>query len=328
MVENLFELRKSIPLLYPSEITDNIHVVDMTPKGHQRIIVVIGATLVCGALAYLGYRTWELSVRHASLGARVAALEGSLRITEQALLRTKGDLAFERDKSANLEGALAAEQSKNNEFERRIGELSGTVGFLQKKVQTDPQLLKKYSKVYFLNENYAPEALTGIDQKYWYDKSKSQLIHARVKSFLEAMLNRAETEGISIRVLSGFRSFAEQTAIKSGYTVTYGSGANKFSADQGYSEHQLGTAADLTTPEAGNQFSKFEASTAYKWLAANAWKFGFILSYPKGNQYYIFEPWHWRFVGWKLSAYLHDQGKNFYDLSQRELDEFLVSIFD
>jgi LAS superfamily LD-carboxypeptidase LdcB len=60
----------------------------------------------------------------------------------------------------------------------------------------------------------------------------------------------------------------------------------------------------------------------------NAYRFGFVLSYPKGNAYYIYEPWHFRFVGVKLATYLHDRGLHFYDIDQKEIDQYLVSIFD
>ena len=108
----------------------------------------------------------------------------------------------------------------------------------------------------------------------------------------------------------------------------YGSGANKFSADQGYSEHQLGTTVDFTTPDIGAGFSKFETTAAYTWLTDNAYKYGFALSYPKNNAYYQFEPWHWRFVGVELATKLHNDNMYFYDLNQRIIDTYLVYIFD
>ena len=110
--------------------------------------------------------------------------------------------------------------------------------------------------------------------------------------------------------------------------MSYGSGANSFSADQGYSEHQLGTAIDFTTLELGSDFSSFEKTDAYKWLLDNAYEYGFILSYPKDNTYYQFEPWHWRFVGKSLANTLHQENKNFYDVDQRTIDSYLISIFD
>jgi len=78
----------------------------------------------------------------------------------------------------------------------------------------------------------------------------------------------------------------------------------------------------------GANLTGFENTEAYTWLQENAYKYGFVLSYPKGNGYYVFEPWHWRFVGKDLAIKLHREDKNFYDLDQRQIDEYLVSIFD
>ena len=142
------------------------------------------------------------------------------------------------------------------------------------------------------------------------------------------MLDDANTEAVDLKIISAFRSFDTQSTLKSAYKVTFGSGANKFSADQGYSEHQLGTTVDFTTIKLGTNNSTFEKTPGYQWLVKNAYKYGFILSYPKGNAYYIFEPWHWRFVGKNLAQRLHDENKNFYDLDQRDINEYLITLFD
>ena len=95
-----------------------------------------------------------------------------------------------------------------------------------------------------------------------------------------------------------------------------------------HSEHQLGTAVDFTTEKLGANFSAFGSDPAYKWLLENAHRYGFILSYPPNNSYYKFEAWHWRYVGVSLATNLHDDGKYFYDLDQREIDRYLVKLFD
>lgn len=56
--------------------------------------------------------------------------------------------------------------------------------------------------------------------------------------------------------------------------------------------------------------------------------YGFTLSYPKGNAYYQYEPWHWRYVGRTLATYLFEEDKHLYDLSEREIDAYLITIFD
>jgi D-alanyl-D-alanine carboxypeptidase len=183
--------------------------------------------------------------------------------------------------------------------------------------------------VYFLNEHYIPPKLEEIPEEYTYHTDGDpEFIHAQVYPFFKDMLDDALEDGVKLWVISAFRSFDEQRALKGAYTVTYGNGANTFSADQGYSEHQLGTTLDFTTENLGGGLTNFETTDAYVWLIENAHKYGFTLSYPKDNAYYVFEPWHWRFVGTELARDLHDDAQFFYDKDQREIDEYLVSLFD
>lgn len=232
------------------------------------------------------------------------------------------------NKNIALAEALLKEQQKNSEFANQIGQIVNTVGRLDKLSKTDEELLQKYSKVYFLNENYVPEDLTAIPPDYLYEKSREMKMHTKAFPFLQDMITVAARDGVELKIVSAYRSFGEQSALKNTYLVTYGSGANRFSADQGFSEHQLGTAVDFTTEEVSTNFSAFKKSNGYNWLVQNAHKYGFILSYPEGNSYYQSEPWHWRFVGKTLAKMLREENKNFYDVDQRTIDNYLINIFD
>ncbi|MEK7148189.1 MAG: M15 family metallopeptidase [Patescibacteria group bacterium] len=242
--------------------------------------------------------------------------------------RLLSDLESAHSLQYDLIKQLQAKEGVINNFQGQIGQISSTVGTLEKLSQTDKELLKKYSKIYFLNENYIPATLTDIDEKYLLENSKNFMMHAKAWPYLRSLLEAAHREGINLLVASAYRSFGTQTVLKSGYNVTFGSGANAFSADQGYSEHQLGTALDFTTKKLGPAFSTFASEPAYKWLTDNAYKYGFILSYPENNGYYKFEPWHWRFVGIALAKTLRNENKYFYDLDQRDIDKYLINIFD
>ncbi len=220
-------------------------------------------------------------------------------------------------------------QNQIGAYQQQVNSVAGSVNTLQKLSKTDPELLQKYSKVFFLNENYAPAALVEVPSQYRYSDAKHNMVATQVWPYMQRMLDAAAAEKVQIYVYSSYRSFNEQTAIKSGYKVTYGAGtANSFSADQGYSEHQLGTAADFIAPGLGGQLDGFDETASYKWMVANAYKYGFVLSYPANNSYYVFEPWHWRFVGVKLATDLHNAGKNFADWDQRKIDEYLVNFYD
>ncbi len=238
------------------------------------------------------------------------------------------ELEESRTENYSLMKVVREREETINSFQGQIEDIGSTVGTLQKLANTDEELLKKYSKVYFLNENYVPAKLAQIDKMYLSAGATNIQVHAEVWPKLEKLLAEAEKDGIKLRVASAYRSFGTQSTLKNSYTVLYGSGANSFSADQGYSEHQLGTALDFTTEKLGAGFSAFGSDPAYKWLQENAHRYGFILSYPSGNSYYKFEPWHWRYVGVTLATNLHDDGKHFYDLDQREIDRYLVKLFD
>lgn len=254
-------------------------------------------------------------------------LNQTFNLTKENLATTTSALAKSQEENDLLAQNLEAEKEKNALFAGQIREISGTVSQLDKLAKTDKELLQKYSKIYFLNENYVPENLSSIPPDYLYEKERQIKFHANAYSYLQEMIVAAKEAGVELKIISAYRSFGEQSSLKTGYTVTYGSGANTFSADQGYSEHQLGTAVDFTTPETGTSFSKFKDTAAYSWLLENAYKYGFTLSYPENNSYYQFEPWHWRFVGKNLAKRLHEDGQYFYNLDQRTIDLYLLSIF-
>lgn len=272
------------------------------------LLVLAALAVLCAAGAgYLGYE-W--------------------RATSTELASTTAALASAKADAQSLSEALDAEKTRNDSFAAQIQSIGGTVGKLDKLSQIDPELLEKYSKVFFLSENYIPAKLTQIPADL-VAKPKDEYFEARALPYLENLLNAAADDGIDLTVASAYRAFEEQKNLKNAYTVAYGSGANSFSADQGYSEHQLGTAVDFTGSEVGGGLvTSFDETKAYAWLQKNAYKYGFILSYPKGNAYYIYEPWHWRFVSRDLAQDLHADGKNFYDLDQRDIDTYLINFFD
>ena len=286
------------------------------------IVIIIGISVY----AYL--RMNSLDTRIDTLSTNLASLSANLASTSQALQSTI------EQTHVTLSNALTLEQQnvqmQLGGVQNQVGNLSGTLSNIQKLSTIDPQLLEKYSKVYFLNENYAPPHLSEVPLAYQYSDTKQLLFLTQSLQKLESMIDAASSSKVTIYVQSAYRSFAEQKALKGDYSMIYGAGtANSFSADQGYSEHQLGTAVDLITPGLGGVLDdSFDGTKAFAWLSANAYKYGFVLSYPKNNSYYVYEPWHWRYVGVRLANDLHNQGKNFYDMDQRTIDTYLINIFD
>jgi D-alanyl-D-alanine carboxypeptidase len=250
----------------------------------------------------------------ATASSTIAALSGQLI-----------NLGVERDELAT---SYTDEQGRNEDFEKQIKKISKTVGVLDKLSKTDEELLQKYSKVYFLNEHYVPESLSDVNLTYAYDESRTFKLHSKVMPFFNDMVKDAKEDGIDLWVVSAYRSFETQAQLKGQYLVNYGSGANAFSADQGFSEHQLGTTIDFTTAGRGGGLDGFQTTPAYAWLKENAHKYGFTLSYPENNSFYVYEPWHWRYVGEDLASDLNRANATFYDWDQRKIDGYLIKVFD
>lgn len=299
----------------------------MEPQSNTKkyIIFILGGIFFITGITYgsfFSYTTYN------ELQSTKKQLTSMIQASKDAIFQLENKLNLLTLENQSLTNILTDEQKKNLDLEKDVKKSEKKIDTLEKLTTIDPELLKKYSKVFFLSENYTPPKLADVREEYKIIPDKDIKILRDVYPFLNNMLQDAEDEGIDLRVISGYRSFEEQTVLKSGYSVKYGTGANQFSADQGYSEHQLGTTVDFGTPEVTGAFLSFENSLAFVWLQDNAHKYGFILSYPKGNQYYQYEPWHWRFVGEDLAEDLYDQSKSFYELDQREIDEYLIKIFD
>jgi D-alanyl-D-alanine carboxypeptidase len=130
----------------------------------------------------------------------------------------------------------------------------------------------------------------------------------RLRSFvftdLVALLDAAASDGVRLTINSSYRSYDKQATVFRDLEAAHGTGyASEFAARPGHSEHQLGTTVDVGGGD--------------DWLAANAWRFGFVMSYPASRSptwtCYGPEPWHYRYFGRQRSATIHASG-----LSPRE----------
>ncbi len=268
----------------------------------------------------------EVKVKSQNLETRYAKLQKELENKKEEIKRKDELIATHKTLIAALRKSSAELEEKYNGLFKATQEAAKAVNLFKKRAEADEMLLAKYSKVFFLNEHYEPSSLSLIPANF-SQNGKTLYIKSEVLPFLQGMLEDMQKAGLDPKVVSAYRSFGQQASLKGAYLRVYGSGANKFSADQGYSEHQLGTTVDIVN--SGNRLTiDFENTDEFKWLKDNAWRYGFVLSYPKGNSYYIYEPWHWRFVGVALAEYLKKSGKNFYDLPQRQINDYLIFMFD
>ena len=267
---------------------------------HRAISVLFSILIVVllGTIVYGQYRISHLNSALQASSARISSIDAKFSSSTVQLLelitQTHNSLSGELDQEKKKSTALTQQLGT---YQQQVSSVTGTIDTLQRLSKTDPQLLQKYSKIFFLNEYYAPARLTEIPSDYRYSDAKVLKFQADVWPHLKQLIDDAKSANVSMFVFSAYRSFNEQSALKKDYKITYGAGtANQFSADQGYSEHQLGTTLDFIAPGLGGVLDGFDDTKAYSWLQANAYKYGFVLSYPKNNTFYVFEPWHWRFV--------------------------------
>ena len=119
--------------------------------------------------------------------------------------------------------------------------------------------------------------------------------------------NDAAANGFDMPLLSGFRSYETQRGLYNRYCSEYGqAAADTFSARPGTSEHQTGLAMDVGMIE-----DWYGETAAGQWLAANCYKYGFIIRYPQGKQHitgYKYEPWHIRYLGVEVATSVYNSG--------------------
>lgn len=113
--------------------------------------------------------------------------------------------------------------------------------------------------------------------------------------------------GMNIWIQSGYRSYSLQESLYNKYVDRDGKlAADTYSARPGYSEHQTGLAFDLNSIS-----DDFQYTSEGKWVNENAWRYGFILRYPKSKESitgYKYESWHLRYVGEDLATKLYNNG--------------------
>ena len=166
----------------------------------------------------------------------------------------------------------------------------------------------------FANPRYQPSDLRLVSVPTLPGRGQDERsLRAVLMPDLERLVAAARATGVTLRVGSGYRSYATQASLFAGYVRRHGeAAASRFSSRPGHSEHQSGLAVDFAGADQTCWVDDcFERTAAGKWLAAHAHEYGFILRYPKGKEKitgYQYEPWHFRYVGRELAGALQQSG--------------------
>ncbi len=165
--------------------------------------------------------------------------------------------------------------------------------------------------IYKLPESYAPDDLVTTNEA---GLSSNLKLRSLVMPDLAILVQAARNAGIGLELQSAYRSYSYQASVFQGWVNQQGEeAALQSSARPGHSEHQLGTAMDFRSalgPPAW-ELENWATTPEGAWLAENAWRYGFVMSYPKGQQAitcYIYEPWHYRYVGKDAAKAVKESG--------------------
>ena len=240
-----------------------------------------------------------------------------------------------RDKINYLEEFLSVSYAKLCNYDRYVdysnetGEDNETTVLavnldMDKGDYVDSLIVTEYSTDMLVNkhrslpENYEPEDLVSIDEKYAADDTQEGARIA-VNAFI-SMYKAAKQDGYDLVINSSYRSYQDQVDICDTYRELYGENyVNNYVAKPGFSEHQTGLSFDI-----GSKNSNiFAESEEYKWILENAHKYGFIQRFPEKYEAitgFRAEPWHYRYVGKKIATYIYE-----HDIS---LEEYYAIFLD
>ena len=161
----------------------------------------------------------------------------------------------------------------------------------------DKGILTLINKYNYVTKDYIPNNLIEVN---------GLMINKEAYNAFTIMKNDIEKEGLNIRIISAYRSYEYQDNLYNNYLKNEKKEiVDTYSARAGYSEHHTGLAIDIDNIKL--DFNKFYLTKEFIWMQNNAYKYGFILRYPKDKENitgYSYEPWHYRYVGKEIATYI------------------------
>jgi len=190
-------------------------------------------------------------------------------------------------------------------------------------ISDDPVMRSIRGTLFGVEPTYVPGDLVAIPASY---KNVPFEMNAREVALqpLMDMISAAREQGLLIGVNSAFRSFERQKSIFENPLNHSEDQEFDRAARPGFSEHQLGTAIDLSAPP---RSSSSQIAATYAWLDQNAHNYGFVLSYPKGAEEitgFRYEPWHHRYVGPELAKHFFENQSLFNETLEAFMDHPFV----
>jgi len=243
---------------------------------------------------------------------------------QQKKEEVSNDSAQEADFSLRLNSALANSKLPEN-ISAKIKQTSADdpafILELFSILQTDPYLWVLVDKEHPLGD-YEPEDLVELKNGGSYRVNRNELfLRKEAVAALEEMAADARREGLTLLASSAYRSAAYQEIVYARNVREMGqAAADRESARPGHSQHQLGLIIDF-----GSITDAFAATGEGLWLAANASRFGWSLSFPDGYEDvtgYRWECWHYRYVGKEIAQFIDNYFDGIQQYALRFIHEF------
>jgi len=167
------------------------------------------------------------------------------------------------------------------------------------------------NKTFSTPQSWSPGDLTDI--------GTGHMMRAPGVEYMNQMRAAMTDAGLRVHLTNIYRSYASQSALFNNAVAQYGRAvAERNWARPGHSEHNTGLAADILHQayDVSMHNARFQNTREFEWLKENAYKYGFILRYPdeyKDIHKFVFEPWHWRYVGVDIAVAMREMEIELYE---------------
>jgi LAS superfamily LD-carboxypeptidase LdcB len=283
------------------------------------IFSVVAALIVLGLLTYMVFDLFYAEDQYSGVEEEKDELINQTA-EEESLTEESGFPSVETGENEEASSEDNGEESPE-ESSMVVGEDAEKDGL--QVVADGDYLLALVTKDTTLRSDYEPVDLVPVPD--YMHRSRPMQLRQEAMENLEELWSAAEQEGVILHIISAYRSFSYQEGLFQSYADKYGvNAANRFSARPGQSEHQLGTVVDFggTTVDLKAEFADTDQG---RWLVDHAHYYGFALSYPRGGEAttgYIFEPWHYRYIGREAAVQWKDSGKILQEFLQEKPQNF------
>ncbi len=293
------------------------------------IFIVIGLIALIGIILLIKSFVYHRSTTYKFL--ELGYNESEINLIEKNLTSTEIDNLLDKEYDANIYKLMNEKYYLNKNLNDYLDYLSKNanaalndivaivnVGADKEWYDEDTTVLTNTSKneLMLINKFHKLDMTVKFDDlkaiPLTYAYSKNVLREIALEKFIE-MYNAAKSEGLSLIIAGSYRTYEEQQTLYDA-NANYGGVdyADQTSARYGHSDHQSGLAIDIA--KYGTLLINFETTNEFTWLQENAYKYGFILRYPKDKEYltgFTYEPWHYRYVGIDAATAIYNEDITF-----------------